>query len=301
MTVTVIYVAYRTPKELLQRSIDSIVESADAASTALEVLVVDNGGAAEYAHELRQARVVGDGENLGFGHAVNVAVRLATGDHVLLMNPDSTADRALLSELLSVHQQAQRPTMLGALLVKGGRPQIHAYNLWWSSLGLAWHKQKWATELDAVVERGAPTQVARLCGAGLFATRKVLDELGPFDEDFFLYGEDVDLSLRAASVGLELVLVPRALIDHDAGTSSEGSSALVERARTDAHLRLVVKHRGYAASLLARLESIAVTLLGALAARSSSARAARLGRLTELRRWGLSRIAAPFSPNSRVS
>lgn len=301
MTVTVVYVAYRTPKELLQRSIDSIVESADAASTGLEVLVVDNGGAAEYAHELRQARVIGNGENAGFGHAVNAAVRLATGDHILLMNPDSTADRALLSELLSVHQRTERSTMLGALLIKGGRPQIHAYNLWWSSLELALRKRTWARQLDAIVAKGTPADVSRLCGAGLFSTREALGELGPFDDDFFLYGEDVDLSLRAAAAGLELVLVPRAVIDHDAGTSSEGSSALVERARTDAHLRLVAKHRGYTASLLARVESIVVTLLGAIVARSASARSARLGRLTELRRWGLTRMAAPFSPDSRVS
>lgn len=297
MTISVIYVAYRTTVEMLRKSIASVRAAADASHDELQIIVVDNGGASAYADELPATRIIGDGQNVGFGEAVNAAVREARGERVLLMNPDSVAHADLFIEFSRAAVRSPSGAMFGALLLKNGHPQVHAYNVWWSSLQLLWRRERWTRELNRICATGTPAQVRRLCGAGWFADRAALVALGPFDSTFFLYGEDVDLSLRARDRGHPLMLVPTAVIEHDAGTSSEGSSALVERARTDAHLRLVSRHRGYLASLLARAESVAATLAGALLARNPHARAARLARLTELRRWGLRRVADRFKPH----
>lgn len=297
MTTTVIYVAYQTPVELLQRSIESVERAARIANEEIEVLVVDNGGADGYGDDLRTSRIIGDGVNGGFGRAVNSAVRVATGQNVLLMNPDSRAHPDLLRHLRKAQDCSEPGTLFGALLLKAGNPQIHAYNMWWSSIGLLLKKKRWRANIDRAILQGSVVSTARLCGAGLYGDIETLRSLGPFDESFFLYGEDVDLSLRAKEAGADLKLVPKAVIDHDAGSSSEGASALVERARTDAHLRLLATYKGYVPSMLARFESLLVTLLGALLVRDATVRKARLARLQELRRWGATAVAEPFRPD----
>ena len=88
MTVSVIYVAYRTPVQMLQESIESVQLAAARAQIDLEVLIADNGGVEIYRDQLGDVMIVGTGENLGFGHAVNNATAAARGEHVLLMNPD---------------------------------------------------------------------------------------------------------------------------------------------------------------------------------------------------------------------
>lgn len=297
-TVSVIYVAYRTPIELLRSSIESVADAAKAAGSEVEIIVADNGGLDRGALP-EHAVVVGVGENLGFGKAVNSCVARASGEAVLLMNPDSRLDPAAFSKLFAALVQADsRRVLFGCLLINGQAPQIHAYNVWWTSTSLMLRKQALARQLDRWIAGARPVVVPRLCGAGLFARREHLLELGPFDDDFFLYGEDVDLSLRAHDLGYQTVLVPTALVRHDAGSSSEGSGGLVQRARTDAHFRLVSKNQPYFISILIRGEYVAITLLGVVLSMLRSAGASsRLERLREVRRWGLKSSVAPFQPS----
>ena len=300
MNVSVIYVAYRTPPEMLEHSISSVRAAAARASVDVEIVIADNGGGVQYSSAVDDAVVVGDGENVGFGSAVNSALLASRGEYVLLMNPDSAVEPELFDELTRASAVAPERSLFGALLVKDGRPQVHAYNVWSGSIELALKRSRWTRALDGLVASGSPAEVTRLCGAGLFATRSALVELGPFDDSFFLYGEDVDLSLRAKSTGYSLYLVPRAVIRHDAGTSSPGASRLVEQARTDGHLRILANHRGYALNVLARLEVVASALFGAAVTRDHESRRTRLARVREVLRWGLKRVAPRFDPASAV-
>ena len=280
---------------MLAASIES-VRAAASASDDLDVIVVDNGGAAEYADRL-PANVIGTGANLGFGRAVNTAVRSARGDRVLLMNPDSVVHPDIFRALDSAWEE-HPGAMFGALLIKEGAAQIHAYNIWWSSVELLLSKHRWISRLDRLRAAGAPAPVARLCGAGLYAARDDMLALGPFNESFFLYGEDVDLSIRSRIAGHSLILVPDAVIDHAAGTSSAGSSTLVARAQMDGHLRLLSIHRNRFASLSGRFEALFVSLVGLLFARSRSQRSARVARMREVRRWGFRRVAPRLDPTT---
>jgi GT2 family glycosyltransferase len=294
MDLSVIYVTYRTPTELLMRSMDSVRTAALQAKLSVEFIIADNGGLAREHVGTGDVRVVGSGENIGFGRMVNRAVAETRGERVLLMNPDSTMSSRGLVELERARRTVGALSLFGALLVADGRPQVHAYNVWWSSIGLLVKKHAWKEELDRIVRLGEVVEVDRLCGAGLYARRQELLSLGPFDESFFLYGEDVDLSLRAKSKMFRLFLVPRAVILHDAGTSSDGVSELVERARTDAHLRLLTRHCGWMWSLLGRLEFAVITVGGWIVGRG---RGHRMARFDELKRWGLHRLVPPVSPS----
>lgn len=297
--ISVVYVAYRTPSELLNSSIESVLLSAEICGAEVEVLIADNGGLRADEIDAKFVRV-GDGRNLGFGEAVNACIQAASGDWVLLMNPDSLLDENALTELsVAVEGWPGPRSFFGSLLVNNQTPQLHAYNLWWFSTTLFLRKRTLAKRLNAWIAAERPVRVPRLCGAGLFAQRADLLEMGPFDTSFFLYGEDVDLSLRAARAGISQVLVPTAVIRHLAGTSSDGASALVQAARTDAHFRLLSRHKPYVIALASRGEYLFTTVLGLLVLTVRGARGAagvRRSRLREISRWGVRKSADRFDP-----
>lgn len=296
--ITVIFVAFETPVELLDKSIESVVESAKYAGMTLEVIVADNGSLAAPLLKHPKVVVTGDGTNIGFGRAVNQAVARSQGEDILLMNPDSVIELDGISEILAARQHSPTPGLYGALLINHEVPQVHAYNIWWSSTQLLLRKRTWRRQLNHVINEGVPVSVTRLCGAGLFGRRTDLSQLGPFDDDFFLYGEDVDLSLRAQKAGLTTVLVPKAIIQHDAGNSSGTPSPIVERARTDAFFRYSIRHSNAWIAYSGRFESVLVAVAGILRpGQTKQARVNRLSRLREIKRWGFRSNVRRFDPS----
>jgi GT2 family glycosyltransferase len=287
----------------MRASIDSVAIAASRVNVQTDFVIVDNGGGVDYRAELGapNIRVMGEGVNLGFGEAVNTALQQCDGESILLMNPDSTVRDDIFAELVKAQSGLEdEQALFGCLLINGGVPQVLAYNLWWSSLGLLLNKKKWTRLLGEWIEAETDVSVPRLCGAGLFGNAELLRGLGPFDASFFLYGEDVDLSLRAKAAGVDLRLVPTAVILHDAGTSSDGSSELVARAQTDAFFRIIAVHRSYLKGLAARIESVGSVLVGMFfkPKQSTATRKARLARLREVRRWGFRRMVPRFDPKS---
>ncbi|MEJ1182953.1 MULTISPECIES: glycosyltransferase family 2 protein [unclassified Pseudarthrobacter] len=290
--------AYQTPIELLDKSIESVVAAATYADASLEVIVANNGFFSKPLLSHQNVIVTGDGTNLGFGRAVNQAIDVAQGNDVLLMNPDSVIELSAIAEILAARRIWPARAFYGALLINNGVPQVHAYNVWWSSAQLLLFKRAWRRKLDQDIHIGAPVSVKRLCGAGLFGNRSDFSQLGPFDDDFFLYGEDVDFSLRAQKADLATVLVPKAIIQHDAGTSSGDASSIVERARTDAYFRYSIRHSSTFLAYAGRLESVVVALVGSIRpGQSKQVRLNRLSRLREIKRWGFRSHVGRFDPS----
>jgi len=236
--------------------------------------------------------------NDGFAKAMNLAVARATGEMVLCLNPDAAVSAVCIARLMRVLHMHDGPVFLAGMLRTGGHVQVDAYMLWYFSVQRLLKRQRCLHYLARMADAGRPFPVAKVSGAALFAYRADLLRLGPFDERFFLYGEDVDLSLRASDLGFDLLGVPEAVVEHIGASSADQFGSLVERARTDAAIRLVGYRLGYGWSLLARIEILFLTLLGAPIARwtSSPGSAARLARLSELRRWGLARNVDKLVP-----
>jgi N-acetylglucosaminyl-diphospho-decaprenol L-rhamnosyltransferase len=120
---------------------------------------------------------------------------------------------------------------------------------------------------------------AWVSGSCLMARRRTLDSVGLFDEDFFLYEEDVDLCVRAAAAGWRIVFTPAAEAVHHAGASMAGGEAGIEYHRS--HLRFYERHHGRPLALALRGALAARGALGWLTARGTDRRrsAARLVRL----------------------
>nr|WP_296773610.1 glycosyltransferase family 2 protein [Rhodococcus sp. (in: high G+C Gram-positive bacteria)] len=296
VTVDVVIVCFNSDPELLQACTDSIAASYRSCGITGSIILVDNASdkPVDDTIDASQMQVLRMESNVGFGRAVNHGVECSTADSVLLLNPDAAIESDGLTRFLDAADHHHH-SLVGGWLHRDGRVQSDAYMQWDFSISRARRRAGFAEALAGVDED--VVMVDKICGGALFADRGLLTELGPFDPRFFLYGEDADLSRRAAARGIPLVLARRASVSHIAASSQKTYGRLVEAARADAAIRLTSYHCGRLTSYCQRVELTLVTLLGAVAGgASSSSRGARLARLGQLWRWGFKRDAEPFTP-----
>ncbi|SNT30445.1 glycosyltransferase [Rhodococcoides kyotonense] len=295
-TVDVVVVCFESDPDLLRACTDSVQASYRECGIEGSILLVDNASSTpvEDTIDASNMRVLRMERNVGFGRAVNHGVANSTADSILMLNPDAALAPDGLARFLDAADHHRR-SLVGGWLHRDGRVQSDAYMQWNFSISRTRRREQFASELAGVEED--VVVVEKVCGGALFADRKLLEELGPFDSRFFLYGEDADLSRRASAQGIELLVARRAEIQHIAASSQKSHGRLVERARADAAIRLTSYHCCRLTSYLQRVELALVTLAGVIAGGASSAsRRARVARLGQVWRWGLKRDAPPFSP-----
>lgn len=197
-------------------------------------VIIDNGSAKDEARQLKErfpaAKVVANGENQGFARACNAGVRIAHeqgADFVLILNNDAVLRETTLSELTGHALAADDPGLWSPLILYSDSDRVWFgggwYNLW---LGLQGHRFKGKRLQDC--QQAMPVQTSCLTGCALFASVHTLLRLGPFDEDYFVYMEDFDLSFRARLEHLPIRVVPSALVEHkkSATAGTEGSDKL---------------------------------------------------------------------------
>lgn len=235
MTLSVVIVSYRS-RNLLPDCLASLRR--DLGETPAEVVVVDNASADGTVEWLRRehpdVRVLDLDLNTGFARAVNVGVATSTGAHVLLLNPDTTVLPGAIAALLN----AARANPYAGLY--GGRTYTALGELdprscwglptWWSQVcfaaGLSTlrpRSRRFDPESLGRWQRDTRREVGVITGCLLLATREAWDDLGGFDESFFMYGEDTDLSARARTRGWRPLHVPEAAVVHHVGASSASS------------------------------------------------------------------------------
>jgi GT2 family glycosyltransferase len=251
------------------------------------ITIVENSDSAALSSVAREfdADLVLAGSNLGFGKACNLALRRLPDDGLaLFLNPDALLSPGCLAGLEAAILSSGGPVLVNGWLMKQGRVQVDAFLTWRFSLSRLLRRRSYGRYLES---RGGEKYVAvqKVSGGALAGRVSSLRALGPFDESFFLYGEDDDLSRRALRDGYKLLAVPSLLIQHSGGGSSSGASAIVERARVDGTLRVCLNHGGRLIVLLSALELSVVTAVGLLTMGSSSSRGARMARFSEIGRW----------------
>ncbi len=175
-----------------------------------ELIVVDNASSDDSA-ALAQAvgaRVVRNPDNRGFAAACDQAAQLATGDLLVLLNPDSIPEpgfRAAIAAPAAAGWDAWMGLVLDGDVVNTSGGVVHF-------TGIAWAGQ--AGEPVAAVAADA-REVGFLSGACLAIPRATWEAVGGFSPAFFMYHEDVDLSLRLRLRGARIGVAPAARVDHD--------------------------------------------------------------------------------------
>jgi GT2 family glycosyltransferase len=211
-------------RELLLACLGSLA-GADA-----EIVVLDNAsedGSAEAVRErFPDVRLIAQLYRAGFGASHNAVIRATSGRYVYVLNEDTTAADWRLDRLVAYLDAHPRVAVLGPRLVyPDGRRQDSAWRfptplvsaLGLVTLGRAGVKQS---------QGETPRPVDWVTGAALLARREALEEVGLFDEGFFLYSEEVDLQFRLRRAGWEVHYFPEATVVHH---ESQFSAAVPER------------------------------------------------------------------------
>ncbi len=227
--LTVVVVTYRC-RELALTCLRSVF--VQELEQPLEVIVVDNdsrdGTVEALRSEFPMIRVVANTDNVGFGRACNQALATSNGD-VLLLNPDTVLPQHALRDCLAELARRPRTGMLGPKLVQGNGSIDHACRRAIptpvSSLAYMLRLHRWlpgsqSAYLGGATDYDSEAVVGAVNGAFMLVRREALDEVGPLDERFWMYGEDLDWCLRFTQAGWDVLYWPGVCVLHEKGGSS---------------------------------------------------------------------------------
>lgn len=229
--LSIVIVNWNT-RELLAGCLESIALNVPTFQRSnVETFVVDNASADGSAAMVRErfpwVRLIENSDNVGFARANNQGIHLASGQYILLLNPDTEVRFSALRSLVDFLATHPTAGAVGGRLLTGEgglqascHPMLTPAREFWRLLGL---DSVWplATYRMGSWSQSAPHPVEVICGACLLLRRAALDQVGLLDETYFMYTEEVDLCYRLARAGWELWWAPQAEVVHYGGASSK--------------------------------------------------------------------------------
>ena len=249
MDLSTIIVNYKSRRALLD-CLGSL--ELDTAGLDREIVVVDNhpadGTLEVLAQRYPRVRGIANAENVGFARAVNQGIAATTGEFVLVLNPDCFVEQGSIPALIGYLRAHPKTGVVGPRMVgEDGSLQYSArsfpdhftflfnrYSLLTRLFPRNRHSRRYLL-LDW--DHRSVRSVDWLSGACLMVRRTAIDQVGPMDEAYFMFNEDVDWCRRMRQGGWDVVYVPEALIHHDIGASRRkvDPKVIVERHRGMIH------------------------------------------------------------------
>ena len=283
--VSVVIVSYNSRDELLR----CLAALRDHVSIPHEVVVVDNRSGDGSAEAVRtqhpSVRLLQNEENLGFARANNRGLAETSAPYVLVLNSDAQVQPGTVEGLLALLEEREEVGVVGprtlntdgSVQVSFG-PMLTPMREFWQRRLVKGVRERRRRHLERAERLSRvehePVWVSASC---FLARREALYAVGGFDEEFFLYEEDVDLCVRLRAAGWSVLFTPQVEVVHRLGASMESAR---DRARLEyhrSHLRFYAKHNGRAPHTLLRA-ALAVRSLagwGVSASRGSRGRAER--------------------------
>ena len=265
-------------------AVDSLLRSG-----AAHVIVSDNGSADDSVAVFRERygeriTIVENGENLGFGTGVNRGARAGSAPLLFLLNPDAAVHDGAIETLVSFMHAHPKCAIAGPKILETDGRVAQSCGEFDSWMGAFLRSSAWGEWpvlrrfANGASLRGwnydTPRRVDLVIGAALMIRRDVFEQLGGFDERYFMYHEEVDLAKRVADAGYESWFVPDAQATHigmasgAASGSERAHRANVERWKTQSRRYYWIKHHGklwyysLSAALVARYALYLAVLAG---------------------------------------
>ena len=252
--------------EWIEQCLDSIRLHRPACD--YEVIVVDDASSDDSVAIVRSrfpdVRLFSNERNLGFGKTVNVGLRAAGGGYLLVLNNDTWMHEGALDAMMRYLDEHRDTGIVGPKVLSGNGaiqeqcrrriPTPAAALLYFTGVARMFPKNpRIAGYLMTATDENATTDVDAVSGACLMVRREVLDRIQGFDEEYYLYGEDMDFCWRAKVAGWKVVYYPEATITHFGGQGGTGKKRLY--ATIEWHRAMWIfyrKHRAPRVSLLER-------------------------------------------------
>ena len=266
-SVSIIIVSYKV-RYYIEQCLNSVLRSVPDA----QILVVDNNsddGSVEYFRErFPQVEVIANDYNAGFGKANNIALANAKGRYVLFLNPDTVvAERTIPGcvEYMDAHPEVGAVGVRmqygdGRFALESRRSLPTPSVSFWHMIGLGklFPKSRlFAKYHRTYLDKDSECPIDVVSGAYMFVRKEALDKTGGFDEAFFMYGEDIDLSYRILQAGYKNRYLPLPIV-HYKGESTTKTSYRYAQVFYDAMLIFFNKHFKRYSCLFAMLVRIVV-------------------------------------------
>lgn len=231
MDLSIVVVSFNT-KELLGKCLRSVFASATTYS--FEVLVVDNASADQSAEMVEQefpaVKLTRNVHNVGYAKANNKAIKLASGRHLLLLNSDVEIMPDTLQKMLDYIEGHPEAGIAGPRVVReDGTLDLACRRSFPTPASALWHflglsflfpRFKLSSYNLTYLPEDVEADVDSVMGAFLLIRRAAVEKIGLLDEDYFMYGEDMDWCFRTKAAGWAVRYVPAVKVVHHKGSSS---------------------------------------------------------------------------------
>ena len=261
MGISVIIVNYKVKREIFE-CINSIYSSKP--KTPFEIIIVDNDEVKTIGNDLKRkfpkAKYIESEKNLGFGGGNNLGAKFTKGEYLFFLNPDTKVLRNSIDNLFNFIKSNKNIGIVSPLLVDGNhnpfktqsRKELTPINALYSFSVLRKlfpYRSIYNDKFFDTCDRSAPIETDAVPGAALMISKKLLDKVDGFDEQFFLFFEENDISKRIKNLGLKLYIDPNSKVIHKIGQST---AQIKNRENIFAKSRLLYlrKHYGILKALL---------------------------------------------------
>ncbi len=208
--------------ELLLNCLESVFRTS---YDNIEVIVVDNASKDQSHKKCKEKfdkiKLIENKQNLGYCEGNNVGIREASGEFIVILNPDTTVDRNWIIELISAYRKygegLYQPKIISLYeenILQSTGNMIHLF-------GFGFARDKGIPDISQQKEI---ERIGYASGTCLFTSQQVIKKIGLFDSFLFLYHDDLDLGWRAAQLGIKSYYVPLATIYHAESYSLKWSS-----------------------------------------------------------------------------
>jgi GT2 family glycosyltransferase len=262
LVISIVLVSYNTRKMTLE---SLAAAYAELGNITAEVFVVDNastdGSVAAIRDRFPLVKIIENSTNLGFGAANNLAMQSAAGKYILLLNTDAFLKPGALRALIDYLDASPQVAVVGPRLLNAdGTLQVSCYpfptpfrawteNLWISKLAASGSAlgdyRKWAHDQER--------QVDWVVGACMLVRREAYEQVGGFDERFFMYAEEADWQRRMRDAGWQIAFTPAAQVTHLGGASGAAEKPRINRHFFESLDYYELKHHGLPGLLAVRL------------------------------------------------
>ena len=240
MQLSIIIVNYNS-KLLLEQCIDSIKEAIQQLSC--EIIVVDNNstdGSREYLPaKFTGVKFIFNDQNTGFAKACNKGFKNSSGQYILFLNPDTILTKTCLTDCLSFFKAHPDAGAVGVRMVDGKQTFLKESKRGFPSPATSFYKlfglasifpgsKTFAKYYQGHLPEQENNAVEVLSGAFMMVRREVFEKVNGFDEDFFMYGEDIDLSVRINRSGYKNYYLGKIRVTHLKGGSTTFDATYVK-------------------------------------------------------------------------